>query len=231
MATASSTQPDDGGFSAEYSHEIAPYRAVSKAAVLSLFFGLLGLLAILFPTLLFLPLAGSFLGVIGLRIIGRYPDEVTGYIPGLLGTMLSLGVFIGGSITHTVIYLTEVPEGYTRISFSQLQPNADIPGQQIPVDVDRFNAEQVFVKGYVHPSVLGMGPVNQFVLVPDMGTCCFGGQPKLTDMIEVTTNGPLTVKYSTRRRRLAGTFEVDGKIKPVNGLGGVYYRLSADYVK
>jgi hypothetical protein len=32
-------------------------------------------------------------------------------------------------------------------------------------------------------------------------------------------------------RKLAGTLQVDLRLKPVCGLGGVYYRLDADYVK
>jgi hypothetical protein len=73
--------------------------------------------------------------------------------------------------------------------------------------------------------------LRQFILVPDKGTCCFGGNPKLTDMIEVTLQDSLRVNYSFRKRGLAGTLRVDTTTKPVNGLGGVYYQLEADYVQ
>ena len=42
-----------------------------------------------------------------------------------------------------------------------------------------------------------------------MGTCCFGGEPKLTDMIEVKLEGSLAIEYARRKRKLAGTFKVD----------------------
>ena len=78
-----------------------------------------------------------------------------------------------------------------------------------------------------------MGKVRRFVLVPDMGTCCFGGQPAYTDMIEVRIVGDAdAVRYSTRKRRLAGTFRIRTQLRPVAGdLMGGYYELEADYVK
>ena len=64
-----------------------------------------------------------------------------------------------------------------------------------------------------------------------MKTCCFGGQPKLTDMIEVTLRDPRRVNFSYARRRLAGILKVDPRLKPISGLQGVYYQLDADHVK
>ena len=64
-----------------------------------------------------------------------------------------------------------------------------------------------------------------------MKTCCFGGQPKLTDMIEVTLKDPLRIKYSFGRRKLAGVIRVSPDKKQVAGLDGVYYRVDADYVR
>jgi hypothetical protein len=73
--------------------------------------------------------------------------------------------------------------------------------------------------------------LKSFVLVPDLATCCFGGQPALTDMIEVTLDDPLLANYSISCRSLTGVLEVDDEIKPITGLGGVYYRLKADGIK
>ncbi len=64
-----------------------------------------------------------------------------------------------------------------------------------------------------------------------MGTCCFGGQPALTDMIEVTLRDPLRAKFSYQRRKIAGVFSVDKTLKEVSGLTGVYYQLDADYLR
>jgi len=88
----------------------------------------------------------------------------------------------------------------------------------------------VFIKGYVYPDGQQYN-IKRFILIPDMGTCCFGGQPKLTDMVEVTLRDPLRTVFERRKRRLAGTLSVDLRLKPVSGLGGVYYRLDAEYVR
>ena len=93
-----------------------------------------------------------------------------------------------------------------------------------------MNEKKVFVKGYVYPDERRT-KIKQFVLVPDMGSCCFGGQPKLTDMIQVTLRDPQRINFSYRRRKLGGVLRVDTQFKPVSGVNGVYYQLDADYVK
>jgi hypothetical protein len=76
-----------------------------------------------------------------------------------------------------------------------------------------------------------MGKVKHFVLVPDMGTCCFGGQPKRnTDMIEVMVKEGEGIRYNTRVRKLAGTFLVD-QPRNVGELHGVMYAMQADQAK
>jgi hypothetical protein len=50
-------------------------------------------------------------------------------------------------------------------------------------------------------------------------------------MVEVTLTDPLRVDYSMRKRKLAGTLHINRRLKPVSGVGGVYYQLSADYVQ
>jgi hypothetical protein len=72
---------------------------------------------------------------------------------------------------------------------------------------------------------------KKFVLVPDLGTCCFGGQPPLTHMIEVSLSGEEYARKSYRKQRLAGTLHVNRSLKPIEGLTGVYYQLKADILK
>ena len=92
-----------------------------------------------------------------------------------------------------------------------------------------LQGKKVFVKGYVHPGVASMGKVKHFVLVPDMGTCCFGGQPKRnTDMIEVVVGTGEGIRYSTRLRKIAGTFLVDRPRESVGGLHSVMYAMEAE---
>ncbi len=207
------------------------YRVVSKTAVLSLSFAVLSIAAFVSPGMAFLPLAGVVFGVLSLRAFRQYPDELTGKIPAVLGTVTS-GLLLVGSIgLHTYIFLTEVPEGFERQSFHELQPDKEHPEMPIPPKALELHGKRVFIKGYVHPGVAQMGPVDHFLLVPDMGTCCFGGQPKLTDMIEVKLTKGQTLAYSMRKRALAGTFQVDPTISAPDGSQGPCYRLVGEVLQ
>lgn len=210
--------------------EFEQYRAVSKAAVVAFVMGLLSFSSLASPLLLLLPGLGLLFGLIGLANIRRYPLELTGKVLGILGIVLSLGFLVGGTTYHTVSYLTEVPEGYRRISFDDLQPNDRVPELPVSPLAMQLNGQKVFVRGYVFPGNQRYG-LERFILVADLGTCCFGTQPKLTHMIEVAILGPERVDYSYRKLRLTGTLRVDTQIKPVSGVGGVYFQLDADSVR
>ena len=170
------------------------YRTFSRMAMLSLIFGLLSFTAFVAPPLAVFSLFGVATGWLALRSIKRFPDELSGRQAALVGCVLCALTFVGSVSRHSYIYATEVPDGYDRISFKVLQPRsaADIPVPKSALDLD---GKSVFVSGYIHPDAAG-APVQSFVLVPDMGTCCFGGQPALTDMIEVTLTGRDRVRYS-----------------------------------
>ncbi|MHB8974499.1 MAG: hypothetical protein ACYC3X_00360 [Pirellulaceae bacterium] len=207
------------------------YRSVSKAAVGSLVLLFVGLTGLMFPALLSLPAIGFLVGILGWRNLRRFPDELTGWIPATLGLVGCFVLLVGGSAWHTYNYLTEVPAGYDRISFAdlQLRENSKTGVAELPLDLD---GKRIFVKGYVHPGVSSAGPIKKFVLVPDMGTCCFGGQPKMTDMIEVTIVDAPALRYTQLRRKLGGILHVANRVRPVaGGLEGGLYELEADYVK
>lgn len=213
-----------------YEDEYQPYRAVSKMAVICLVLSLASITAWIVAATLFLPVAGIVFGLVALGKIRRYPNELTGRLAALIGIALSSVTLIGGGALHAYVYATEVPEGYERISFNELQPDKRRLGEVVPQRAFDLNGKQVFIKGYLYPDGQ-LYNIKQFVLIPDMGTCCFGGQPALTDMIEVTLKDPLRVEFARRKRKFAGTLIVDGSLKPVNKLGGVAYRLKADYVR
>lgn len=205
------------------------YRTVNRAAVGSIVMFLLGITGLLFWQLLILPLAGILLGYSAYRTIKRYPDEYTGLNLSRFGMVLCLLLLIGGASFHAFVYATEVPEGYERVSFSELQPEGFVP--ELPKRAFEIEGKPIFIKGYIHPGVSGMGRVSQFVLVPDMGTCCFGGQPKVTDMVLVQTTPDTRVSYSTRTVRLGGKFDVGDQMQEFAGVKNVLYRLEADYSK
>jgi len=204
------------------------YRAISSTAIVALVCGLFAVSALMSPWMLMIPFLGVIMGISALSKIKQHPMELTGKPIAVVGMLLSAVLFVGSAIMHIVIYATEVPDGYERISFRQLQPDKESP-RPIPDEAIALNGQKIFVKGYVFPGD-NRENLKQFILVPDMGTCCFGGNPKLTDMIEVTLKPPQRINFSYRKRRLAGILHVDSTLKPVSGLNGVYYRLEAEYL-
>jgi Protein of unknown function (DUF3299) len=206
------------------------YQAMSRAAVISIVFAVLGISSLSVAFLLLLPLIGFFSGVLALQSIKRFPDELLGKSLAQVGIGLSAVLLVVAPAYHGYIYATEVPEGYTRVSFFSLMSDTgqpDVPTQ----DALQWDGKQVFIKGYVHPTSMSTYEAKKFVIVPDLGTCCFGGQPPLTHMIEVTLTGDQYAHKDLRKKRLAGTFSVNPYLKPVDGLQGVYYQLRADILK
>ncbi len=221
----------------ESSHsEYERYRALSISAVAALVLGvmslttLLGVLADASATILIVPLLGTLVGFISLRKLKRQGDELTGHHLAKIGMICSVSsLLLGGGISR-YRYATEVPEGYQRISFLDLQPvmgRPDIPVSPTALELD---GKQVFVKGYVLSDDRN-SELKQFVIVPDMMQCCFGGSPKLTDMMQITINTDQRVQFSLRRRKFGGILHVDKRFKDRSGLQGVHYYLDADYVK
>jgi hypothetical protein len=217
-------------FEEQVAEDFQPYKTVSKLAVFSVILGVISLIGFMVMPLLVLSLLGMLFGFLGYRTVSRYPLEFSGKIPAIVGLVLCTICLIGGVTFHSVVYATEVPEGCTRISFDSLQPVREHPELPISPEAVELDGKRVFIKGYVYPDGQQRG-IKRFVLVNDMGTCCFGGQPKLTHMVEVTLKDPLRVEYAIKKRKLAGVLKVDTQLKPVSGLRGVYFQLQADYLR
>jgi hypothetical protein len=206
---------------------IEDYRALSRAAVGGFVLGLIGLLGFSWYPILVFPVVGGFLAFIGLSNIRKYPDELTGKPFALAGGLLSLVTLAFAPALHVYTYLTEVPEGYERISFSQLK------GQFIDVDVPPESAvaldgKPIFLKGYILPTSVASSSASRFILVPDLATCCFGGEPKKTHMVEVVLSQEATAKFRLRQVKLAGTLHVNPVPNSVEALQSGFYQLKAD---
>jgi len=211
----------------QYESELE-YRSMSRAAVLGLIFGLFGLLAWISPMLVFLPMCGVVFSLLAFRAFNKYPTELMGKVPASLGLFLGVLMCIAAPVRHIYIYYTEVPDGYERIQFSWLtSPTGapDIPTEQAV----SLNGKKVFLKGYIHPTSISSSAAKTFVLVPDLGTCCFGGQPPLTHMIEVRLVADKFASKSFRQFSMAGILDVTPYLKPIEGLTGVYYQLEAEH--
>jgi len=218
-------RPSDEALVEQYSQ----YRAISATAVISCVLGVLSAAIFLGWVFAVIPLLGLIMGTLAILRIRRNPAELSGRGVAQAGIALSLLFFCGGASYLTYDYVTEVPEGYERLSYAQLQPDPEQPGQLLPPDVAEFDGKRIFIKGYAYPGKEQSG-IKEFVLCRDNGDCCFGGQPKLTDRILIDLKGHLSYKYSTRMVRLAGTFHVK-RGEAVDGLSGVVYHLEADYLK
>lgn len=207
------------------------YRSLSFLAVVALVFGIISIPTAassnMNPFLLLFPFLGMLIGLTAVFKLRNRTDEFTGLGLAKTGLMLSTILLFGGAAYAAYVYATEVPDGFERISFSDLQPDPKHPQRPWSPKSEELVGKKIFVKGYVYPDNQ-RGEIKRFVLVPDMGTCCFGGKPKISDMIQVTLKDPLRVKYSMMRRSLAGEFQIGMVNVEVDE---VMYHLTANYVK
>ncbi len=205
------------------------YRALSSLAVMSLIAGLLSALALFDWFWIVLPIGGVLLGLCAWRKVKSRPDELTGLAMAKTGFALSVLFLFAGPGWLTFEFLHEVPEGCTPISYSALQPDPEVRGEQIPPSALALDGQRVFLKGYIYPGQKTDG-IKTFLLVRDQGDCCFGGNPKVTDRIQVTLVDPLRLTFRKRLHGVAGVFHV--KPAPaIDGIGGVYYQMEADYIR
>jgi hypothetical protein len=200
------------------------YRAVSSAAVSCLALGLLSALATLDWWLALVPAAGVALGVVALGQIRRRREELTGAAMAKIGLVLCVVLWSVGWARLGTIWATEVPDGYQRISYTDLQPDPNIPGQVVPSSAQALDGQKVFVKGFMYPTSRQQG-VHSFLLVRDEGTCCFGGNPKITERIQVVLADPKGTTSALGVRKVAGVFRIRPDLRAVDGPGGILYHL------
>lgn len=250
MSMSAVSDMSDMSYSSTEGTEFQTYRAISRSAVIAAVLAVLASLVFVFAFVSVfsrvgdaVPLGtvasliggiGFVLGLTAVFTIRRYPAEYTGLRLAYVAVLASFVALVGGASAATYTYATEVPEGYTRLGFYDLQPDPEFPELPIPPKAIESSGKRVFIKGYMHPGVAGgaTAKVNHFILVPDMGTCCFGGQPKPTDMIEVHIPPSQSgVAYSTRTLKLAGTFTVNRYPTDSLGLNNVWYYLEVDQVR
>lgn len=206
------------------------YRALSAAAVVSCVLGVMSILAFADFWLGLIPFLAIVLGIVSWRRIAQRPDELTGRRLAQVGVALGTVLWAGGASWLSYVYMTEVPDGYERISYASLQPaENDTPGD-IPAWAKSIDGKKVFIKGYIFPPPGSPAFVTHFLLVRDKGDCCFGGNPKVTDRILVDIPAPGKLEFTTGIHALAGTF----RVQPGAGVdadGEVWYRLEADHAK
>jgi len=179
-------------------HSNDEFKAVSKAAVACLVFAILSASAFMSQLFVILPIIGIGCGVAALAGIKRYPDELVGRIPARIGVLVCAVLLIGSVAYHSYVYATEVPPDHRRIS--------NLPYSEKAQELD---GQKVFIKGYVRPPSGKKRRLKNFIMVGDFGDCCFGGNPKITEVIAVKISSDDTVDYSYGLRRIGGTFRLN----------------------
>ena len=201
------------------------YRALSGAAVMSLALAFLSALALFSLYLAVIPISGVLFGLYAVLQIRKHPSELTGRGVAIAGMILSFSLLVASVSVASYVYATEVPRGYERIFYSQLQPEEGKIGQKIPPLAEELDGKKVFIKGYVFPGKQRQG-IKTFLLVRDKGDCCFGGNPKLTDRIQVTLADPERLRFDPYLHKIAGTFRlVKDPGQAIDAGGEVYYHL------
>jgi hypothetical protein len=167
--------------------------------------------------------------------IRREPERYSGQSMATIGLVLSLLLLVGGVSYGGYVYATEVPDGYSRISFGTMKPDElqERGGLIVPPEVSSLEGKNVFIKGYIRPdSVPVMHGIDQFLLVRDNNQCCFGDMTKIKyyDQVLVKMTGDHRLDFSR------GVFCIGGKlhIEPQYAMPGspkTVFSLTADYAK
>jgi len=133
------------------------------------------------------------------------------------------------------VFRTEVPDGYTKTSFSELKPDEiqERGGVLVPPEISALNGKKVFIKGYLRPGSSPMRTnIDNFLLVRDNNTCCFGDLSKVRyfDQMQVQITSGDRVTDNLGVLRMGGILE----IHPENlrsPSGQTVFSLRADYAK
>jgi hypothetical protein len=207
------------------------YQSICKPALLCFLFAIFSLGALLSASLIILPIAGLILFLFALRSFRRFPLELTGRKLMVIGGIANALLLVSSTAWHTYCYNTEVPPDHQRILFSFLKPEK---GRKLPYSLkaEELDGQRVFIKGYVRPSDRKKD-LKEFILVGDFGDCCFGGNPKVDEVISVNFQNDLSVDWSLRRRHIAGVFRLNKDYKRVSekDIPRVLYSIEADYLR
>ena len=207
------------------------YRSISKSAVAAAIFAVLGLTFVVSKVLVVLPLIALALSLISISNIRKYPEELIGRKLAKLALIVSSLVLAVGLAGHAYVYMTEVPDGYERISFRMLKNDKDteLPYSEKAVALDQ---QKVFIRGFVRPGAKRKN-LQKFILVGDFGSCCFGGSPEITDVVAISIMGDQRINYGWGIRKIAGTFRLNKRSAPTaeKEVPKVFYQIDADMVK
>lgn len=199
------------------------YRPVPPLVVSAAVCVLLSVAAFVWDVLVLVPVLGAVLAAVGYWQVRRSADRFSGDKLALISGVLLVLLAGSASAFHAYNFLTEIPEGFRRVSFP-----ADISAKgfvvkngaaTIPDEVAQLDSQPIFLKGYMYPTRQTEG-LKSFVLCKDSGDCCFGGQPKPSDMIYIEMQEQ-PVNYRAGLVAVGGVFRTSPTLDET-GLNPVY---------
>lgn len=208
------------------------YHPVPPLAPITLFLGVCAVAGLAGIPGLAIGFVGMITGVVCLWQIRRAEGELGGRLVARAGFVLSALFLVSGSALHAYNYVTELPEGYERVSFNWLskqEPKAGPEGAIVTPEVAALDEKPIFIKGYMFPTRQSVG-LTEFVLVKDTGQCCFGGNPKITDMIVVKFKDGMTVNHKEQTLvSVAGIFHAksivqSGELTAIYSIDGTHFK-------
>jgi hypothetical protein len=206
------------------------YRPVPPLVPISLACVFLSVTAFMWDVFLAVPLIGSVLALIAWRQIARAPGEYSGGRMAVVAAFLLPVIAVGAVAFHVVNFLSELPPGFQRVSFAtdiSLKGFVNDNGQMgLHPEVKQLAGSEIFLKGFMYPTKQ-MDELTSFVLCKDSGDCCFGGQPKPSDMIYIEMEPGKLVNYRPGLVAVAGKFEATPTMDPT-GLNPIY-KLTCEY--
>lgn len=206
------------------------YRPVPLLVPISMGFVFLSLVAAMMAELLVIPLVGATLALIALRQIRSSAGNLTGGWLALASLIAQVAMISGFAAMHVHSFATEVPPGYERVSFTADIAKKGFTNQGgllgIHPDVQKLVNQKVMIKGYMYPTKT-MDGLTSFVLCRDSGECCFGGQPKTTDMILVHMKSDNLARFRPGLVAVSGVFHAEPTVDET-GLQPVY-QLDCDF--
>ncbi|MBS0201368.1 MAG: hypothetical protein JSS49_00605 [Planctomycetes bacterium] len=200
------------------------YRPIPILVPISMGFVFLSFTAAMMPELLFIPVLGASIGFLALRQIRQSNGNLSGSWMALASSGSQILLAVAFALMHVYSFATEVPPGFSRVSFTADISNKGFTNQGgmmgIHPDVEKLVNQKIMVKGYMYPTE-SMDGITSFVLCRDSGACCFGGQPKITDMIQVRMTTGRGVRFRTGLVACAGVFRAEPTVD-TTGLKPVY---------
>ncbi|MDX1969265.1 MAG: hypothetical protein SFV23_18960 [Planctomycetaceae bacterium] len=176
------------------------------------------------------PLIGTVLAFIAWRQVAGSQGTYSGGVVAKATLVILPVTFLSALGFYAYSFATEIPPGYRRVSFAtDISKKGFITDQgrtSVHPDVEALTQEPVFLKGYMYQTKQTEN-LSGFVLCKDSGDCCFGGQPKVTDMIFIEMQAGQKVDFRSGLVAVAGNLKVSPTVDQT-GLNAVY-KLECDF--